>query len=224
MKFIGHVDIMRYFQKVMRRAEVDIRYSEGFSPHQIMSFAAPLGVGLTSNGEYVDIEVLSTDSSAAMIKRMNEVMVENTKILSYRRLEDASKNAMSIVAAADYTLRFREGYEPEDLEEFFKSLSDFYSQEQILITKQTKKGERDLDLKPLIYKLERKGTSVFMQVSTGSVDNVKPELVMEGFYRFLGKEYPLFAMEIEREEVYADLGEGDSRRFVALEDLGQDIE
>ena len=224
MKFIGHLDIMRYFQKVMRRAEVDIRYSEGFSPHQIMSFAAPLGVGLTSNGEYVDIEVLSTDSSAAMIKRMNEVMVENTKILSYRRLEDASKNAMSIVAAADYTLRFREGYEPEDLEEFFKSLSDFYSQEQILITKKKKKGERDLDLKPLIYKLERKGTSVFMQVSTGSVDNVKPELVMEGFYRFLGKEYPPFAMEIEREEVYADLGEGDSRRFVALEDLGQDIE
>ena len=56
MKFIGHLDIMRYFQKVMRRADVDIRYSEGFSPHQIMSFAAPLGVGLESRGEYVDIE------------------------------------------------------------------------------------------------------------------------------------------------------------------------
>ena len=50
MKFIGHLDIMRYFQKVMRRADVDIRYSEGFSPHQIMSFAAPLGVGLESRG------------------------------------------------------------------------------------------------------------------------------------------------------------------------------
>lgn len=47
MKFIGHLDTMRYFQKAMRRADVDIRYSEGFSPHQIMSFAAPLGVGLT---------------------------------------------------------------------------------------------------------------------------------------------------------------------------------
>ena len=44
--FIGHLDIMRYFQKAMRRAEVDISYSTGFSPHQIMSFAAPLGVGL----------------------------------------------------------------------------------------------------------------------------------------------------------------------------------
>ena len=48
MKFIGHLDIMRYFQKAIRRAGIDIAYSEGFSPHQIMSFAAPLGVGLES--------------------------------------------------------------------------------------------------------------------------------------------------------------------------------
>ena len=71
MKFIGHLDMMRYFQKVMRRANVNIRYSEGFSPHQIMSFAAPLGVGLTSRGEYVDIEALSTDSSQEMLRRIN---------------------------------------------------------------------------------------------------------------------------------------------------------
>ena len=53
MKFIGHLDVMRYFQKAIRRADVDVCYSGGFSPHQIMSFAAPLGVGITSRGEYV---------------------------------------------------------------------------------------------------------------------------------------------------------------------------
>ncbi|MCI6205225.1 MAG: TIGR03936 family radical SAM-associated protein, partial [Lachnospiraceae bacterium] len=51
MKFIGHLDMMRYFQKAVRRANIDICYSEGYSPHQIMSFAAPLGVGITSDGE-----------------------------------------------------------------------------------------------------------------------------------------------------------------------------
>ena len=56
MKFIGHLDVMRYFQKVNRRADVDIAYSGGFSPHQIMSFASPLGLGLTSEGEYLDME------------------------------------------------------------------------------------------------------------------------------------------------------------------------
>ena len=57
MKFIGHLDMMRYFQKAIRRAGIDICYSGGFSPHMIMSFASPLGVGLTSDGEYLDIEV-----------------------------------------------------------------------------------------------------------------------------------------------------------------------
>lgn len=224
MKFIGHLDIMRYFQKVMRRADVDIRYSEGFSPHQIMSFAAPLGVGLTSNSEYVDIEVLSTKDSKTMICQMNEVMADGMEILSYRKLDDSSKNAMSIVAAADYTLTFREGKEPEDSEAFFRELEIFYAQEQIMILKKTKKGHKEVDLKPLIYKLERRGDSVFMQVSTGSTDNIKPELVMESFYQSLGKEYPAFAMQIQREEVYANVGNEDERRLVTLEDLGEDIE
>ena len=207
MKFIGHLDMMRYFQKVMRRAQVDIRYSEGFSPHQIMSFAAPLGVGLTSRGEY-----------------MNQVMAEGTRVLSYRLLDDSCKNAMSVVAAADYLLTFRDGYKPEDLDGFFREFLEFCRQPQIMITKETKKGQREVDLKPLIYKAERQGEAVFLQVSTGSTDNIKPELVMEAFYRFRGEEYPPFAMMIEREEVYADLGEEGSRRLVALEDLGQDIE
>ena len=63
-----------------------------------------------------------------------------------------------------------------------------------------------------------------MQVSTGSTNNIKPELVMEAFYNACGKEYPPFAMQIQREEVYADLGSEDSRRLVPLEDLGEDIE
>ena len=54
MKFIGHLDIMRYFQKAIRRAEIPIVFTEGFSPHMVMSFANPLGVGLTSDGEYLD--------------------------------------------------------------------------------------------------------------------------------------------------------------------------
>lgn len=224
MKFIGHLDIMRYFQKVMRRADVDIRYSEGFSPHQIMSFAAPLGVGLTSNGEYMDIEVLSTDDSKTMVRRMNETMVEGMEVVSYRQLDDSSKNAMSIVAAADYTLTFRPGKEPEDLDGFFQKLEAFYDQDQILITKPTKKGERQMDLKPLIYQMYRTGNSVFMQVSTGSSNNIKPELVMEAFYHSLGEEYPPFAMQIQREEVYADLGDENERKLMPLEALGEDIE
>ena len=57
LKFIGHLDVMRFFQKAIRRAELPVSLSEGFSPHMLMSFAAPLGVGKTSSGEYFDLDL-----------------------------------------------------------------------------------------------------------------------------------------------------------------------
>ena len=100
MIFIGHLDMMRYFQKAMRRAEIDISYSQGFNPHQIMSFAAPLGVGIYSNGEYVDIQVESATTSKDMMKALNGVMAEGVEVLSVKKLPDDAKNAMASVAAA----------------------------------------------------------------------------------------------------------------------------
>lgn len=228
MKFIGHLDIMRYFQKVMRRADVNIRYSEGFSPHQIMSFAAPLGVGLTSNGEYLDIETEdgkclgSCYDSKSMTDRLNQVMAEDIEVISCRKLQDSSKNAMSIVCAADYTLKFRQEYQPKDLNEFFERLTDFYSQEHIPIIKKTKKGQKEMDLKSLIYQLRRDRNGIFMQVSAGSTENIKPELVMEAFYQKQQWEYPKFAFQIQREEVYG--WDDKSGKMIPLQEFGEDFE
>ena len=108
-KFIGHLDVMRYFQKAMRRADIAICYSGGFSPHQIMSFAAPLGVGITSIGEYFDIQVEEGENVSSMKERLNQVMAEGFWIESCLRLPDSAGNAMSIVSAARYTVSFRPG-------------------------------------------------------------------------------------------------------------------
>ena len=225
MKFIGHLDIMRYFQKVMRRADVDIRYSEGFSPHQIMSFAAPLGVGLESRGEYVDIEVLSTDSSKEMLRRINENMVEGMEALSYRALPDDAGNAMSLVAAADYEVRFREGYEPEDLDAFFAGIPEFLKKEEILFLKKTKKGEKEINFRPQIYQMEaRPEHKIFLQIATGSAANLKPDAVLRAYAKSRGETLGEFALMVTRLEVYADKGSEEKHDFVTLESFGEDIE
>ena len=112
--FIGHLDMMRYFQKAIRRAEIPIAYSTGFSPHQIMSFAAPLGVGLYSNGEYLDIELEKDMSTKEMKERLNATMADGVDILSVKLLPEDAGNAMASVAAAGYTVRIRPGHEPAD--------------------------------------------------------------------------------------------------------------
>lgn len=234
-KFIGHLDVMRYFQKAIRRAGVDICYSGGFSPHQVMSFAAPLGVGITSVSEYVDIEVQSTGNSKTMVKCLNEVMAEGFEIVSFRQLPDSAGNAMSIVAAADYTLAFRPGYEPEEkgAQGWLEEMREFFNQPSVVIMKKTKKGQVEMDVKPLIYELRpvQSGEgepALFMKISTGSLSNVKPELLLDGYYSFLGQERPPFAFMLQREEVYTDLSseaekEAGCHRFISLEELGQEI-
>lgn len=221
MKFIGHLDIMRYFQKAIRRADIDIAYSEGFSPHMIMSFAAPLGVGLTSEGEYVDLQVNSCTSSKAAVEALNNVMVEGMEVVSFKMLPENVKNAMASVAAADYFVNFREGYAPENWEEKFEN---FLKKEEMIIVKKTKRSEAEVDLRPMLYKAEIKDGGIFMQVACGSVNNLKPELVMEAFSKDAGIELAPFALEVCRLEVYADLGDETTKKLVPLEELGEDIE
>lgn len=218
MKFIGHLDIMRYFQKAMRRADIDIAYTTGFSPHQIMSFAAPLGVGLESNGEYFDIEADSVTTSEDMIKRLNAVMVDGIRVLSVRMLPETAGNAMASVAAARYTIRFAEGKEPPfDLE---TAVMAFMEKEMILVTKQTKKSETELDLKPFIYEMKAEDKTVRLFVDASSAGNIKPSLVLEALYKEQGFELPEFALQITREDTYTNTGTAEEPVFVPLDEIG----
>ena len=221
MKFIGHLDIMRYFQKAIRRADIDIVYSEGYSPHQIMSFAAPLGVGITSDGEYFDIEVNSSKTSQESLNALNHVMVEGISVLEYKKLPDTAKTSMSLVAAADYFIYEKDEYQPlfPSFEELQKKLQKFFEgQKEIFIMKQTKKKQIEMNLKPLIYEIKAlngkdavlngdtnfvEKNGIFLKICTGSTNNIKPELVLEAFCKFCELEYNPFRFQIHRLEVYA---------------------
>ncbi len=224
MRFVGHLDVMRYFQKAIRRAEIDVAYSEGFSPHQIMSFAAPLGVGLESRGEYFDIEVRSLTTSEDMTERLNRVMVPGMEILSVTLLEEGAKNAMASVAAAAYSVRFREGYEPAF--DWISRWAVFYGQPVISVTKKTKKSEALLDLKPSVYsaaaEIGEDGIPVLrMLVDASSSGNVKPSLVMDAFLKENGGELSPFSLLVTREETYTDVGEKGRRNLVPLDAVGK---
>lgn len=200
VKFIGHLDIMRYFQKAIRRADIDIAYSMGFNPHQIMSFASPLSVGHESSGEYFDIELNSMTDTEDIKNRLNEVMTDGIKIIKVAALDDGEGNAMASVAAADYLVRFCDKLTLPD--DFKEKLTEYYEQEHIYVTKKTKKSEKEIDLKEGIYKLQVRDDGVFMQLDAGSGSNLKPGFVMEHFFETIGVELPEFPFRIRRLETY----------------------
>ena len=222
MKFIGHLDIMRYFQKAIRRAEIPIAFTSGYSPHMIMSFANPLGVGLTSDGEYFDIELTESIASKEAVRRLNEQMVDGMEIVSFVQIPDDKKSkGMSIVAGADYLSSVKNGSLPEDLAE---KLEAFYAQNEICVVKKTKKSEKEVDIRPMIYKLECRDEKIYMRVAAGSVQNLKPELVTEAFVRYLGMEADAVTFTHHRLETFAESEDADGKTvLVPLDALGTEI-
>ena len=213
MKFIGHLDIMRFFQKVMRRADIPIAFSGGYSPHMIMSFANPLGVGVTSDGEYFDIELTEEIDMSLAVERMNQVMVEGIDVVNMVQISDEKKRTgMSIVAAADYLSSLRHGEFPENWKE---KAEGFMAQPEITILKKTKKSEKETNIKPMIYKFGIQDDAVFMQVATGSVENLKPEVVMQAFCQYLGMDLEGLAFAHHRLEVYAF--DEEQKEYVSLD-------
>lgn len=222
MKFIGHLDIMRYFQKAIRRAEIPIAFTSGYSPHMIMSFANPLGVGLTSDGEYFDIELTESIASKEALRRLNEQMVDGMEIVSFVQIPDDKKSkGMSIVAGADYLSSVKNGSLPEDLAE---KLEAFYAQNEICVVKKTKKSEKEVDIRPMIYKLECRDGKIYMRVAAGSVQNLKPELVTEAFVRYLGMDAEEVTFTHHRLETFAESENTESKMIlVPLDALGTEI-
>lgn len=223
MKFVGHLDTMRYFQKAIRRASLPAAFSGGYSPHMIMSFAAPLGVGTESLGEYFDLELTETISTDEIVRRLNETMAEGVQVISARQVEEGKAGkAMSLVSAADYFVEFRPGKEPEI--SWRDKVREFLALTEIQVTKKTKRSEKQVDIRPYIYKMEQRDNGVFLMLASASSNYTKPELVMETFFKWLGTDLLDFALQIKRLEVYADLGTEDDHKFVTLEMLGEEVE
>ncbi len=220
IRYIGHLDLMRYFQKTIRRAGIDVSYSGGFSPHQIMSFAAPLGVGLTSNGEYMDIQVDSFTDCEDVKTRINAVSIPEIQVLSVKILPDNAENAMASVAAAEYTISFKENKAPSL--DFASCIEKLMQREEILFIKEGKKGTREVNLRPGIYRFEYKYSKFRLLVDASSGGNIKPVQVMTALLAETGKELEANSLHIVREEVYTSVETEEGNKLIPLEELGHE--
>ncbi len=213
IKFIGHLDVMRYFQKAIRRAEIDVKYSEGFSPHQVISFAQPLSVGATSDGEYMDMTVNSMTNTDDVMNRLNQVMNEGIKILAIEELGEGADKAMTAAYAAKYKIRFRESLKPDF--DWIKEFKEYLSKETLPAMKKTKSGEKEIDMKPMIFNVsfDEVDQSVTLLLSMSSLSTLKPSLLFTGFMNSKSLELSPSALDIHRIDIYK-LVENDNERYI----------
>lgn len=201
VRYVGHLDTMRMFQRAIRVAKLPVAYSQGFNPHSLVYFAMPLAVGVTSEGEYMEV-VLQEEVTPEQVKEsLGKVMVPGIKLLDVYAVEDKTDSLMSLVAAADYVLTLKL---PEAPALTAQALADkIQNSEELIVMKKGKKGISPVDIKPLIIEsdLVQEEESIIMtlKVYAGSSKNLNPELLVKA----LVEDNP-YEMQLMRKELYTE--------------------
>lgn len=217
MQYIGHLDTMRYFQKVLRRAELPVAFSEGFSPHILMSFASPLGVGKTSTGEYFDLDLAEPVPCSEIARCMKAQLSDGFDVTAVSEIEESKRsNGMRVIAAASYRVVPSCAIPVSDEE-----IQAFLDQEHIEILRKTKRKEEITDICPWIYDFRWDKDGFTMLLSAGSVQNLKPEPVVYAYAGMHGILPEDCQLHVCRTELYAERTPGCGKDFIPLSESGR---
>ncbi|MEG0220771.1 MAG: TIGR03936 family radical SAM-associated protein [Clostridia bacterium] len=194
--YISHLDLMGVFERSLKRADINVKHSEGFNPRPEIVFAYPLSVGIESRAELCDVFLEEHYDESVFIKLLNNALPTGITILAASYVDNKEKSLMSQVESAVYEITFEIPEDviymstPKELEklnnEIEENFEKYYKQDEIFVNKKTKKGLVEVDIKKQIIRRDKLAPNKYsFKVRAGSVDNLKPELIVQGFEEFI---------------------------------------
>lgn len=182
LMYISHLDLVRTVQRIMVRAGIDIRYTEGFNPQPKMVFTPPLSIGVESLCEFVDIKINSPMSTDEIKKRLSENFPDEMRVLAVY----VPTAKLSDIAYTDYIINMESPTIDEDTE---NKVRELFSRE-CTVVKASKKGEREINVTDYIKSLDVKSSVGAMcadvVLCADSENYLNPELFIKAIREKLG--------------------------------------
>jgi radical SAM-linked protein len=147
LKFISHLDIIRLWVRALRRAQIPLEYSEGFSPHPRISLAVPLSVGATAENELMDICITKAVSPHWFMDTVNQQLPDGLKVLE---VSPISLNVPSLQSQVRFTQYQVEVKADRNEEEIKTAIDRLLSLESLPWHHERDTGRRSYDLRTLI--------------------------------------------------------------------------
>lgn len=186
-RFVSHLDTVKTVERALRRGKIPMAFSEGFNPHPKMSFGSALAVGVTSDKEYLDLELTQDWEPGRLLEALNESLPSGYRVNRVIRISSRSPALMSVINRAEYLIRayFNGQVESGGVPDLVR---EFQALPEIRVEKNTKKGKKEVDLRPGIYEfsghLQGDMLILRMLLQSGSEGNVRPEDVLSAFNDF----------------------------------------
>lgn len=179
LKYITHLDLMRFWERALRRARIAVAYSEGFSPHPQISLAAPLPVGVTSRAELMDIFLAEVLTPQCFLLNLGCQLPPGLTLLEAHEAPLTLPSIQSQMRAAEYRVQVSPAVDVEVLDH---AVRDLLARETIPWRQQREREVRSYDLRPLIQDLciQRDGERLFlwMRLQADGTAAGRPDQVM----------------------------------------------
>ena len=196
--YISHLDLMRTMTRAFLRAECRLKYSEGFNPHPNISIALPLSVGCESLCEIMDFRLIEGKDPNDILKSLSVQLPEGIEALEIYGYERKVKDIKWIRISGVFE------YDERDAAEMAEKLNAFYSRGNIVISKKTKRGVGETDIRPAVKEIEfaQEGADVRLNaVISAQEPTLNPELLADALRQLCPEIAPDFA-KFKRLEIY----------------------
>lgn len=168
ISYVSQKDILRVLQRGLKRAKIDVKYSQGYIPHMLTYTSTPVPLGVQSLAEYFAVECSEKDKDD-FLRKYNMSMPKGMRaVASYYK--DKNPNIAAIVKASDYTVKYNKKL-PKEIEDIAKM--------QSYVIKTSKKGEIiEKDIAPMLYSLKVSDNELSMRLASGNI-NLRCDSVIE---------------------------------------------
>ncbi len=173
--WLGHLDQMRTIERTLLRANLPISYSQGFNPRPELVFALPVGVGVETVHDYVDVACTQIVSLDDFFHALSAVLSSGYVLHEIGRMPQETKQLMGQVVAADYRISFSgAGQYAEALQRA----------EALWVDKFSKGKQRTVDIAPYLITVQAKDAdTLFLKVKAGSHENLRIDLVCQALVK-----------------------------------------
>ena len=174
--YISHLDLMRTMQRAFSRAEYELEYSKGFNPHPQISISLPLSVGVSSLCELMDFKLKEDVDLAQLPGRLTAQMPEGIEVYDAYEAERKASQLKWLEIEGVFE------YDERNAAEMAEKLKEFFSAEQIVIAKKTKRGMGEMDIRPAFKDLsfEAQGGDIKLHVFVSAQEpTLNPELLAD---------------------------------------------
>lgn len=143
LRYIGHLDLHRLWERAMRRADLPITYSQGFHPQPKISLAAALPLGFSSRGEVLDVRLNEDLPLDEITSRLRESLPPDIKVINVENVDEREPALQTQVLSAAYDVHLTEAIDGSELK---RRVEEIMMSESILRERRGK----PYDLRPLI--------------------------------------------------------------------------